>query len=165
MKNFDAPRSPGFRCSLPQAILATFAAVLLLAGIAGCGDTKTIAAISGSVSLDGSPLDNGAISFYPVAGGSEMATQSAGATIGPDGRYQTEIAPGRYRVEITSSKVIGQRKVYEDMADSPMEDILEEVVPAWYNTKSNLTQDIALETATVDFALTSERPAKEPAKK
>ena len=51
------------------------------------------------------------------------------------------------------------------MADSPMEDILDEVVPAWYNTKSNLTQVIALETTTVDFALTSERPAKEPEKK
>lgn len=137
--------------------------VMLLLGLAGCGGPKTVAEVSGLVTVDGKPLDNGAITFYPVAGGSVKAAQSAGATIGAEGRYQAEIAAGTYRVEITSSRVIGQRKVYEGMADSPLEDIREEILPPAYNTKSTLTQDISLETTTVDFALTSQ-PSKQPSR-
>ena len=151
------------RCSNGRWRSASLLAVLLLLGLTGCGGRKTVAEVSGLVTVDGTPLDNGAITFYPVAGGSVKAAQSAGATIGAEGRYQAEIAPGRYRVEITSSRVIGQRKVYEGMADSPLEDIREEILPPEYNTKSTLTQDISLETTTADFALTSQ-PSKQPSR-
>lgn len=151
------------RCSNGRWRSASLLAVLLLLGLAGCDGPKTVAEVSGQVTVDGTPLDNGAITFYPVAGGSVKAAQSAGATIGAEGRYQAEIAPGRYRVEITSSRVIGQRKVYEGMADSPLEDIREEILPPEYNTKSTLTQDISLETTTADFALTSQ-PSKQPSR-
>jgi hypothetical protein len=125
----------------------------------GCGSPKSTTTVGGTISLDGLPLDNGAISFYPVDGGDVTAAQSAGATIGKDGRYQAEVAPGRFRVEITSSRVVGQRKAYEDIPDSPMEDILEELIPPQYNTASELVRDVDIGTSTVDFQLTKSKNA------
>lgn len=144
-------------------VFIRFAVALLCLGQAallpGCGGPKTTTTVGGTIALDGLPLDNGAISFYPVDGGVVTAAQSAGATIGKDGRYQAEVAPGRFRVEITSSRVVGQRKTYEDIPDSPMEEILEERIPRQYNTASELVRDIDLGTSTVDFQLTSPKNA------
>ena len=55
---------------------------------------------------------------------------------------------------------MGQRKRYEGLPDSPMDDILEEVVPAAYNTSSTLDRDISLDTKTLDFVLQSKPSAK-----
>lgn len=144
---------------LKPSIAAALAVALLLISFIGCGRPKTTATVSGVISLDGEPLKSGAISFYPISGGSSMAAQSAGATIDKGGRYRTEILPGRFRVEISSSRPVGQRKRYEDLPDSPMDDILEEVVPAAYNTASTLTRNISLDTKTLDFVLQSKPSA------
>jgi hypothetical protein len=60
--------------------------------------------------------------------------------------------PGTYRVEITGSKVVGQKKFY-DSADSPMDDVLESFVPAEYNSESKLEWDVNLDTKTLDLKL------------
>ncbi len=140
---------------LKRAMAAAMAVVLLLMVFSGCGRPKTTTTVSGVISLDGEPLESGAISFYPISGGSTTAAQSAGATIDENGRYRTEILPGRFRVEITSSRPVGQRKRYDDIPDSPMDDILEEAVPADYNKSSTLNRDISLDTKTLDFVLQS----------
>jgi hypothetical protein len=106
-------------------------------------------------------LTNGSISFYPVADGKDPATRSTGSTIGADGTYRVEVMPGRYRVEITSSRVVGRRKTYADIPDSPLEDVLEEVVPSSYNTASTLTQEFDLGSRVVDFDLTT-KPSVSP---
>jgi hypothetical protein len=144
---------------LKRTMAVAIVVVLISIGFSGCGRQKTTAAVSGIISLDGTPLETGAISFYPISGGSTMAAQSAGATIDKGGRYRAEILPGRFRVEITSSRSVGQRKRYEDIPDSPMDDILEEVAPAAYNTASTLERDISLDTKTLDFVLQSKPSA------
>lgn len=155
------PMTPNRPCSVGMARVVFVASLILPGvGLTGCGSPKTTATVAGAISLDGAPLDNGAISFYPIGGGDAAATHSAGATIGNDGRYQAELVPGRFRIEITSSRVVGQRKAYEDIADSPLEDILEEVVPPQYNIASELVHDIELGTKTLDFSLVS--PKKSP---
>jgi hypothetical protein len=152
----DCRKSVGLKPSMAAAMAAT----LLLISFLGCGRPKTTATVSGVISLDGEPLESGAISFYPISGGSTTAAQSAGATIDKGGRYRTEILPGRFRVEISSSRSVGQRKRYEDLPDSPMDDILKEVVPAVYNTSSSLERDISLDTKTLDFVLQSKPSVK-----
>lgn len=139
-----------------RGIHAAMAVAILIVGLSGCGGEKTMATVSGTVSLDGNPLENGAISFYPISGGASMAPQSAGAVIDRSGRYRATILPGRFRVEITSSRPVGQQKRYADIPDSPMDDILEEVVPPIYNTASTLQHDISLDTKTLDFSLSSQ---------
>jgi hypothetical protein len=135
-----------------RGALSTLLAVM---GLAGCGGGPSVASVTGAISLDGSPLTNGSISFYPVAGGTDPATRSTGSTINADGTYRVEILPGRYRVEVTSSRVVGRRKTYADIPDSPLEDVLEEVVPSHYNTASTLTQDFDLDSKVVNFDLTT----------
>lgn len=88
----------------------------------------------------------GAISFYPLD-----RLPSARAVINA-GSYRMEAFPGSYRVEITSSKVVGQ-KTRDDMPDSQMIDILESIVPAEYNSASKLVQEVKLDTKTLDFKL------------
>lgn len=140
-------------------------AVALLAAVAagvggGCRPPRTMATVTGVVSVDGQPLDNGSIAFYPVPHEGRRAARSAGSTIDKQGRYRADILPGRFRVEISSSRIVGQRKAYPEVPDSPVEDVLAERVPAEYNTESRLVADIALETKTVDFQLESKPPAR-----
>jgi hypothetical protein len=121
-------------------------AALLTAPAVGCSRGPAKAAFTGRVTLNDEPLPQGAISFYPLD-----RLPSAGAVI-KDGSYRMEAVPGSYRVEITGSKVVGQKKRY-DSPDSPMDDVLESIVPAEYNSASKLVQEVKLDTKTLDFKL------------
>lgn len=68
------------------------------------------------------------------------------------GGYRMAAFPGSYRVEITGSKVVGQKKRY-DAPDSPMDDVLESIVPAEYNSASKIVQEVKLDTKTLDVNL------------
>lgn len=121
------------------------AAVLAVPAV-GCQRGPAKAVITGRVTLNDEPLPQGAISFCPLD-----RLPSAGAVI-MDGSYRMEAFPGSYRVEISGSKVVGQKKRY-DTPDSPMDDVLESIVPAEYNSASKLVQEVTLDTKTVDFKL------------
>ena len=128
-----------------QSLLAFLAIVCTMPAV-GCSRGPAKAAFAGRVTLDGEPLPQGAISFYPLS-----RAPSAGAVI-ENGGYQMTAVPGSYRVEITGSKVVGQKKRY-DTPDSPMDDVLQPVVPAEYNSASKLVQEVKLDTKTLDFVL------------
>ncbi|MBR9802572.1 carboxypeptidase regulatory-like domain-containing protein [bacterium] len=80
--------------------------LILLLTVAGCGKSAEVAGpeATGYVTLDGSPLTNGDLSFYPIGEGS-----SAQAALDGDGRFRvntaasaTGIAPGEYKVTVES---------------------------------------------------------------
>lgn len=80
--------------------------LILLLTVAGCGKSAEVAGpeATGYVTLDGSPLTNGDLSFYPIGEGS-----SAQAALDSDGRFRvntaasaTGIAPGEYKVIVES---------------------------------------------------------------
>jgi hypothetical protein len=81
------------------------------------------------VTLDGKPLDHGDMQFFPVAGDG----QTSSAFIGEDGRYRTEVSPTKMKVVIHVSKVVKTVKAYENVPDSPMTEIREEVLPSNYS--------------------------------
>jgi hypothetical protein len=121
-----------------------------LTALAGCG--PRMATLSGVVTLDAVPLDNGQIQIFPEAGDG----QTASAEIGKDGRYQIPVAsPTKMKVVISSSRVVSQRKKYEDVPDSPMINVYEEVVPPRYNDrkKTILTVDLVPGDNQKDFLL------------
>jgi hypothetical protein len=78
------------------------AAVVVVSGCGGSGDNLPRQPVSGTVTLDGKPLDQGTISFQPV---SELPT--AAAIVFSDGRYSIAraqgLVPGAYRVLISST--------------------------------------------------------------
>ena len=134
------------RDAFARLVLLTIVAAVLAVPAVGCRRGPAKAVITGRVTLNDEPLPQGAISLYPLSRG-----PSAGAVINA-GSYRMEAFPGSYRVEITGSKVVGQKKRY-DTPDSPMDDVLESIVPADYNSASKLVQEVKLDTKTVDFKL------------
>jgi hypothetical protein len=133
--------------------LFKLAAALALLAAAGCGARKPV--VSGVVTLDGQPLTDGTIEFFPVRGDG----QTSGTTLGSDGSYRMEASPTEMKVVIHASKTVGKRKQYADVPDSPTVDIRQEVVPAKYSdmTKTELRFTVAPGTNEKNFELTSDR--------
>lgn len=141
-----APRSPAW---------------LVLMVLAGCGgpvDKLPRQAVSGSVTLDGKPLERGTISFQPV---SELPTAAAVSVNG--GQYSMAraegLVPGAYRVLISSTPpTVSQvdsktsRPPPPGQASPPPKESL----PEKYNASTTLTAEVK-EAAknTFDFPLES----------
>jgi hypothetical protein len=107
----------------------------LVLSLSGCGDGSNLAEVTGAVSIDGRPVDKGSITFIPADG--------QGPTTGAEivaGKYTSEAPLGMSKVEIRVPRVIGKKRLYET-ADSPVQDIMEEVLPEKYNEKTELRLD------------------------
>lgn len=134
------------------AMLALSAALL---NACGCGPQEIPKVkVTGNVTLNGAPLKAGTIKFIPQSGDGP----TTGAVLNGEGEYSTEVPAGLMRVEITSPKVTGKRKLY-DTPDSPMIEITEEQIPHRYNSKSELKYEVSSDEKEVeaDFDLTSEK--------
>ncbi len=102
---------------------------------------------NGMVTIEGTPVKTGAISFVP----NNRKASMAGGEI-TDGQYSAEVAPGVAKVEIRVPKVVGQKKLY-NTPNSPVRPIMAEVLPAKYNDETELTLDVQLGENKHDFAL------------
>jgi len=114
-------------------------------------------AISGTVALDGQPLDGGRIEFQPVGPG--VAT---GAAI-EQGSYRVDResgpTPGRYRVNISSPVETGASSEPEGSAPGRGQPGATERIPARYNASSTLTVEVKADaTDPFDFSLDSSPP-------
>lgn len=141
-------------------ILLTNSLVLLLAaavvGLAGCGLGAAGTAVTGSVTLDGEPLESGRIVFEPQGAG-KMAI----GTIA-QGTYQIAAdqapTPGTYLIRITAERPTGKNTavVSRSLEDQAPAEQYEQYLPAKYNSRSELTLQIPQDsTGKHDFALTS----------
>ncbi len=119
----------------------------LVAGLTvGCG--SDLAEVTGTVSLDGRPLDSGTIVFQ-----GPNLPQAAGQ-IGEDGSYsvstgtQRGLPPGQYRVTVTAYKTRAGR----DEQEAPIPEFL---TPVRYNNPetSGLTADVEPGGNRFDFTL------------
>jgi hypothetical protein len=111
--------------------------VLLALLAAGCGAADGMTDISGTVTFDGQPVAEGAITFSPLDGKSP----TAGAQI-EQGQYKARVPVGEMKVEITMPKVVGTKKIY-DTPDSPVMPVTEEGLPAKYNKESELKVSVS----------------------
>ncbi len=98
----------------------------------GCAPESKMATVTGIVTIDGAPAEKGSISFIPVDG----MSSTAGATI-ENGKYKSEAPIGESKVEIRVPKVVGKKKLY-DTPESPVQDIMAEVLPSKYNESTEL---------------------------
>jgi hypothetical protein len=102
-KNSERKRTPAEEPALNAAVLA-LASVVSLAAIGGCGPGNPLGrqCVNGQVSLDGVPLDQGAIYFAPQSANGV----SSGAVV-KDGYYSISaekgLPPGKYQVKIMST--------------------------------------------------------------
>jgi hypothetical protein len=116
----------------------------------GCGDSKPKQAeptsVSGSVTLDKQPLEDGEIHFKDVAGG-----------FPPDvikikgGKYDGQSHVGKQRVEVYAYRPSKQKSPMPGVEVGP-----EQYVPKRYNAESTLETDLKAGTNTANFDVTSQ---------
>jgi hypothetical protein len=120
------------RCLGTAAVFAVAVGLLI-----GCSGGSESGEVSGTVTYDGKPVEDGAINFFP----SDGKSSTAGDVI-KNGKYSAKKVPvGKMKVTISGSKVVGKKKVY-DTKDSPEMPVTQELLPAKYNTASELTLDV-----------------------
>jgi len=139
-----------------RVCLGSLIAVLLLS--AGC--SKNLAEVSGTVTLDGQPVEEGSINFIPIEGNTGAG---AGAII-TKGRYhiasEKGVSPGKNRVEIRAFKNSGKRMIDPTGAPGAM---TEERVPAFppeYNDQSTLVREVKAGSNTFDFEAQTKKEKK-----
>ena len=116
---------------------AVFAFVASVALVVGCSGDGNYGDVSGTVSYDGKPLEDGLINFLPADGKGQTASGSI-----KDGKYSvSKVSVGALKVQIRGSKVTGKKKMY-DTPDSPEVPIVAELLPAKYHEKSELTFEV-----------------------
>jgi hypothetical protein len=134
----------------PRCLLALLLGVVV---IAGCGDANARQAVTGTVSFQGRPLDQGRIYFAPTAEG----VSEAGATI-EDGKYSIPgdvgLVPGTYKVSIFSYDRTGAKVSSDEVPGDPGAAQFKERIPEQYNKQSKLTAEITASGRNVfNFAL------------
>lgn len=113
-------------------------AILGLCVVAGCGPSDPLGrkAISGTVTLDGTPVEQGTINFEPQGGG---ATTSSGANIS-DGKFAIKkefgLPPGSYVVRVSVPKPGTGGTFDENSLPGEMLPPPEEMAPSEWNENS-----------------------------
>jgi hypothetical protein len=124
------------------------AATFCLPFALGCGPDLKLADVSGTITFEGKPVEKGAITFFPIAGNAP----TAGASI-VDGEYKAQVPFGEMKVAISSPKIVGKRKLYENNPKSPEMDLTAEVLPLRYNEQSELKLEVKERVITKNFEL------------
>jgi hypothetical protein len=132
------------RATLVLALI-TAAAVL-----PGCGPST--ATVSGDVTIDGKPLDNGVISYTPADGAGVPVTGDV-----VNGKYRLQTTPGAKWVQISAPVVVGQRKEYNG-PNAPLVDIREERLPERYNAKTELKTELKAGGNVKDWSVEGKQP-------
>jgi len=138
----------------PQRVAIGCIACLLAIAISGCG-SGNLGTVSGTVTLDGQPLEGAELLFMPTGGGGA----SVGTTDG-SGKYTLQHVSrkagafiAQHKVSITTAKEIETAEGSDE--DGEME-MTPEKLPPKYNSKTNLTADVKAGSNPIDFELTSE---------
>ncbi len=123
-----------------SVLLVSF--VSLLATGIGCGPSDPREAVSGTVTLDGKPLDQGTIEFVPTAQG----VLSGGVISG--GKFDVPadrgLPPGTYTVRVYSADPPSDTAAAPDVGGAgaggyPM---AKDRIPPKYNSESSLTAEV-----------------------
>jgi hypothetical protein len=134
--------------------LRCYVSILLLVcgAVVGCANQEPAGIpVSGTVTFQGKPLDQGAIEFSPT---SQQGTFSGGEIV--DGQYsipaEQGLAPGSYDVRITSSE--GGTQAPADQAPGESTITAKERIPAAYNSATTLKVDVTKDgNKTFDFQI------------
>ena len=117
---------------MPHKIEMWTFAMAVFCFLPGCFDDSNMATVSGTITVDGNPVDRGSIAFITVDGMAPMT----GAEIS-DGKYSCEVPLTETKVEIRVPTVVGKKKLY-DTPDSPEQEVLAELLPGKFNEKTEL---------------------------
>ncbi len=123
--------------------------VVAAASLCGCrsGDDLPRQEVSGTVTLNGQPLETGSIQFQPASDADAAGAVTGGGALISNGRYQIErdkgLTPGNYKVMIFS-----HAGAEVDESEPPGESVVRskvpsELIPATYNSATTLTAQVS----------------------
>ena len=113
-----------------MVFLRSLALIILALAITGCGrsDLPPLGRVQGTVTLDGAPLPNAAVGFYPLSGG-----RQALAIIDQQGHYELTFVDG-----VSGAKTgMNEVTVFWPDGSTPTAKI-----PAKYNAKTDLEVEV-----------------------
>jgi hypothetical protein len=123
---------------VPMKSVRCIVCALALFTLAGCGSGKV--SVEGSVTFDGEPVGGGSIALTPETG----AGVSGGAQI-VKGKFEIgsdkNLPPGKYKVEIIWNKKTGKTLPNASDPGTTLEET-KQVIPARYNSKTELSADL-----------------------
>ncbi len=135
-----------------RSIVLAFA--VLAATLSGCGGGTPRGAVQGTVSWQGTPIEDGTISFVSVGTG---AASAAATTKIVGGKYSIPASEGpgigSNQVQILGIKKLGQKEAGPPHPPGKMIEVTEQYIPTEYNNTSKLTFEIQAGANTADFAL------------
>jgi hypothetical protein len=118
-------------------------AILLLAGLSGCGGGGPTATIHGDVTVDNDPLVEGRIVYV-------LKDKAMEAPI-KDGTYSMKDVPeGSAKVQIWYPKVVGKKA---GLPGSPALEEYKETLPDRYNVQTTLKADVQAGDNTINWPL------------
>jgi hypothetical protein len=125
------------------ALIATGGAAI------GCSKGPAVGTVTGDVTFEGQPVQDGYVSFTPVDGNS----QTGGASI-VDGKFKAEQVPAtKMKVELHGNRKTGKKIKAYDTPESPVADEVVELLPPKYNVNSDLTLDVKQGAQHVNYEL------------
>jgi hypothetical protein len=128
----------------------------LVAATAGCGGSQ--AAVSGRVTLDGTPLNSGTVSFQPTGGGPVgYGAIRAGGSYSVQTGQQPGVAPGEYVVTVQSVSEVTEAQRQAAMSGTMTEAVGQLLTPARYAARETTPLRFQLKPGrnNVDLELTS----------
>src|SRR5262245_60115494 len=122
-----------------SARITALCTICLALALAGCGDGTH--PVSGTVSFDGQPVGTGTIVFEAADGGPGLASSGI-----KDGKYELRSKAGKKKGVITAFRT-------KPGTEKDPQTATEEYIPEKYNTKSELTKEVAAGDNKFDFDL------------
>lgn len=121
-------------------------ALALALTAAGCGGGGPVT-VTGQVTFDGKPVEDGRITFRQVAGDKKVFSGAIS-----NGSYSLQCEPSKVAVEVTASRLIPGKF---DRSNGTPEPVGEMYIPAKYNSATTLTADVSPSNRTIPFELKS----------
>jgi hypothetical protein len=149
-------------------LLLTSAVCLAGIGIIGCGSGTRLGNVTGTVTLDGKPLEGVSVAFMPEQGGVASGvtdasgkyelthTDGKGAPVGKNKVAVTTIKKSASTVDM--SQIPSDSPEYEKMMKAGGADYAKQVkepIPEKYNAKTELEFDVKSGSQVIDLKLTS----------
>jgi hypothetical protein len=108
--------------------------------------------VTGTVRLDGVALTTGSIAWIPMDG---TPGPGGGGGINGEGKYEIKVGlrPGKYRVEIRSTRTLPGKKVMNPTVPADLVDEEVSVIPEQYNSSSGLIREVGPGSRVIDFDL------------
>lgn len=118
--------------------------------LAGCGPSDGMITITGSVTMDGEPVQDGSISLMPINGG------SMGGGLIENGYYSAKSSPGEMAVQIHAHKMVKKKNPTREEIERGLSEDSVSIIPNEYNRQSKLRITVAPDQRNFEFNLTKD---------